>query len=287
MQFLPLNNPKLVYQNTLDLGQYNLLRNDFDRWLSLINIENQKTHATPQKILELLNTIHEIRVIRNLILPNWIICSAQDIDFGLYGLLGNQKLWDLASGGQKYTLIDARGITVYHSKVKDKLLDILVALCQRCQYVIYYPHSFITITEFWQWLIGCHGLTDENRSQIIFMKPDETKSYRTSAAGIIPVEIALKQREFYQANKSNKDIIQGSPALRNKILSQKPINQVQDCENGEYETTQKPIIIQELEKLHIELSAYYLTAPEILAIETGAILEKINGIREYLGIPTE
>ena len=282
MQLIPANLPKLVYQNTLDLGQYNLLRNDLVCWLSLVKIENQKTHATSHQILELLNTIPEIRVIKNLILPYWIICSAHDVDFGLYGLLGNSKLWDLPFSGQKYNWIDARGITVYHPKVKPKLLDILVALCQRCDYVIYYPHSFTTITAFWESLINCPGLTNETRSQIIFMKPDESKSYQTFAAGIIPLDIALKQKEFYQANKSNKDIMLGSPALRNKILTEKTITQTQT--EFEYNEPNQQPIIQELNKLHIQLLAYHLATPDQLAIETGAILGKINEIREYLGI---
>lgn len=282
MQVLATNLHKLVYQNTLDLGQYNLLRNDLVCWLSLVKIENQKTHVTENQILELLNTIPEIRIITNLILPNWIICSAHDADFGLYGLLGNTKLWDLPFSRQKYNWIDARGITVYHSKVKPKLLNILVELCQRCDYVIYYPHSFTTITDFWQWLKSCTGLTDENRSQIIFMKPNETKSYQTYSAGIIPLDIALKQKEFYQVNKSNKDIILGSPALRNKIITEKSITQPQ--REFEYTEPNQQPIIQEINKLYIQLLAYHLANPDQLAIETGAILGKINEIREYLGI---
>lgn len=264
--------------NTLDLGAYNLLRPDLTRWLSLIRMENQNTHRTPQQILALLGQIPEIRIINNLILPNWIICSYQDIDFGLYGLLGNQELWKLPAT-QKYKWIDARGITVYHPKVKTNLLDILAVLCSKCDYLIYQPHSFTTITEFWEWLVSCQALTDANRAQIIFMKPREARTYRTSAAGIIPLEIARAQLEFY---KNNPGLVLGSPALQNNILAHNSVSA--RSINNDTPPESHTILIQELDKLRTELLAYQITSPDELAIESGNILDKINDIRNCLGI---
>lgn len=280
MQQPSSNSNQIIIKNTLDLGQFNLLRCDLAPWLSLIKPENQNLHQTPQQILTLLAQIPEIRIINNLILPNWIICSNHDIDFGLYGLLGNQVLLDLPAN-HKYKWIDARGITVYHPKVKAKLQEILAVLCSKCQYLIYQPHSFMTITEFWEWLMSCQGLTDANRTQIIFMKPNEAKTYRTAAAGIIPLEIARAQNEFY---KNNLEVALGSPTLRNNLSSSKSITNTQQ-NLVEFETNiQQPILIQELNKLRIQLMAYHLTSPDELAIETGTIIQKINEIREYLGI---
>jgi hypothetical protein len=264
--------------NTLDLGEYNLLRPDFGRWLSLIKPENQRTHKTPQQIIDIVGRIPEIRIINNLILPNWIINSTHDVDFGLYGLLSNQTLWEVPLD-KKYKWIDARGITVYHSKLKPKLQDILAVLCSKCEYLIYQPHSFTTITEFWDWLVSCSVLTDTNRAQIIFMKPSEAKTYRTSAAGIIPLDIARTQHDFY---KNNPGTVLGSPALINNILAHNSLHE--PSINYDSPEDGSSILIQELDKLRVQLLAYQLTSPDELTIETGNIIDKLNDIRNCLGI---
>lgn len=271
---------QLIHKHTLDLGQYNLLRYDLMQWLTLIKIENHNTHRTPQQILDLIRQIPEIRVINTVILPNWIICSAHDVDFALYGLICNPIFIQPLPLGQKYKWIDASGITVYHQKVKPKLHDIIYELCKLCDYVIYQPHSFTTITEFWEWIASCPLLTDANRQQIIFMKPIEAKTYRTAAAGVIPLEIARQQNEFFAANP---DVVLGSPTLRNNILSNKSITH-RNPDKDPKPMPPTPILIQELDKLRIQLLTYQLASPDELAIETGAILGKIQEIRNCIGI---
>ena len=271
---------QLIHKHTLDLGQYNILRYDLVPWLSLIKIENQNTHRTPQQLLELIRQIPEIRVINTVILPNWIICSAHDVDFALYGLICNPIFIQPLPLGQKYKWIDASGIIVHHQKVKPKLHDIIYELCKLGDYVIYQPHSFTTITEFWEWIASCPSLTDTNLQQIIFMKPSEAKTYRTASAGVIPLDIARLQNEFFATNPG---VALGSPALRNNILSNKSITH-RISDKDPTLTASQPILIQDLDKLRIQLLAYQLASPDELAIETGAILGKIQEIRNCIGI---
>jgi hypothetical protein len=61
-----------------------------------------------------------------------------------------------------------------------------------------------------------------------------------------------------------------------------------NCKNNGPTTLEPPVsgllCIQELDKLRSELLDYNLASPDALEIETGSIIEKINNIREFLGI---
>ena len=270
------NKLTLVHDRVLDLGHYNLLLPGLDRWLSLIRVDRQQTHQTPDYILTHISRIPEIQIVNNMVFPNWIINSSQDIDYVLDKLLRNPQFWFT-----HYHWIDARGINIYQMKYMHVLESALVEFFKWCDFVIVNTPNFMTLTEFWEWMMSCKELDEPRRARIIFFTKQQSKTYKTASAGIIPLNIAKSQKDFFTGfNSRNTD---------NNIIA--PASQESIEPNGENNesTTREPsgselLCIQELDKLRCELLAYNLASPDALEIETGAIIEKINNIRELLGI---
>jgi hypothetical protein len=181
----------------------------------------------------------------------------------------------------------------------------------------------MTLTEFWEWMLSCKELDEPRRARIIFFTKQQAKTYRTASAGTIPLNIAKSQKDFFTSfnyrntdNTSNTNsMLQESKELNvpftlnykstgvgsNSSETQGPMhsyahpeecayNRVHmvNCKNNGPTTREPPgsglLCIQELDKLRSELLDYNLASPDALEIETGAIIEKINNIRELLGI---
>ena len=261
------NEQNIVIKNVLNLGEYNLLQPDLKKWLTTLRIQRQTTHLTAEQILDYISRIPEIKIINNLVFPNWIINTWKDIDHGLIILLRNPKFWVCCN--PKYNWIDARGISIFQPKFLFVLELILVELLKMCNYVIINVPEFMLITEFWEWLITCKEITNSQREQIIFFTQKQAKYYKTTASGIIPLTIGKLQSDFYNTYRLTINKIRYNTNIRTGSQENK----------GEI-----PIVIQELNKLTIELQAYQLASPDVLEIETGFILEKINNIREQLNI---
>ena len=327
----------VVYDRTLDLGQYNLLLPELVRWLTLIKVDRQQTHKTTDYILTRISRIPEVQIINNLVFPNWIINSSYDIDYVLVKLLRNPQFWRT-----HYHWIDARGITIYQTKYLHVLESALVEFLKWCDFVIVNTPIRMTLTEFWEWLVSCKELDEPCRARIIFFTKQQAKTYKTAAAGTIPLNIAKSQKDFISSfnsrntgNASNtgctglitnckgtsvdgaaatKILLQGDLQSPSKILLQGDLQsptkillqgdnsrldgthtlpqeykQSEESEELNEPTNREPsgselICIQELDKLRRELLDYNLASPDALGIETGAIIEKINNIRELLGI---
>lgn len=263
----------LSHKNTIDFSSYNLLRPDFVKWVSKMNIFRQETYISPEELLGCISRIPEIRIINNLILPNWIINTKYDLDYVMPKIINNPKFWELYDN---YTWIDGRNIHIYQSKWLQQLSLIIIELLKNCEWLLISVPQFMTLTEFWDWLFNCPELNDNNRERIIFFTPIQAKIYKTSASGgSIPLDIAKQQHLFYK-NVYYKQLF--------NTRGIKSFGDTTSCldEQGLH---QQPIIIQELEKLKLELMKYNLEHQAELEIETGGLLEKINEIRDILGIP--
>jgi hypothetical protein len=336
----------LLYNNTIDFSSYNLLRPNFEKWVNDLCIDRQQTYITPYQLIECISRIPEVRVINNLILPNWIINTSYDVDYVITGLYKNPKFWAVY---HSYNWINACCISVYQHKYLYGLLFTTIELLNHCKWLILSVPSFMTLTEFWDWLLKCPELNDGTRARIIFFTPKQAKTYRTAASGgSIPFDIAKQQNQFYtneynlkvfntigngvtQPGKYNNiprcvilksirvtdsrnmntpadkfiakqktpdetldeaatgtDILashQFATAVQCSLATQPIIRPDQlGLEINENAATPEPLIIQEIDKLRTELIKYNLAFPDALQLETGGLLEKINNIREILGI---
>ena len=298
----------LLYNNTIDFSSYNLLRPNFEKLIFDLCIDRQQTYITPYQLIECISRIPEVRVINNLILPNWIINTSYDIDYVIHGLYKNPNFW---AAYHSYNWINACHISVYQHKYLYALLFTIIEVLNHCKWLILSVPSFMTLTEFWDWLLKCPELNDEARTRIIFFTPKQAKTYRTAASGgSIPLDIAKRQNQFYadEYTAGSKILLQGdckSPTKHpctttkdsnlNAVTSDWTNNPVSTgTPDGDpvstglspdtLDTTAQPLIIRELDKLRTELIKYNLVFPDALQLETGGLLEKINNIREILGI---
>ena len=53
----------LSQKNTIDFSSYNLLRPDFEKWFSKINIFRLETYISPEELLGCISRIPEIKII--------------------------------------------------------------------------------------------------------------------------------------------------------------------------------------------------------------------------------
>ncbi len=120
------------------------------------------------------------------------------------------------------------------------------------------------LTDFWTEILS----KIEGHERVIFITKKQSRSVRTTTAGIIPENIIKLQAEFYKSFKEEHRIqFKSNHSLQLPELA-----------------PEKPLVIMEFEKMQKEIEDYYMKFPDAANLETGMLLEKINDIRSALGL---
>lgn len=292
----------LEYKYTVNFNSYIFSRPVFEKWINNLQLERRQTYIKPAEFIQCLARIPEVRCINNLILPNWIIANHKDVDHLLPIFGNNSELWKIY---KSYDWIDIKGICIYRHKYLNLLQTIISELIKHCNWLILNVPPFMTMSVFWDWLLKCASFNDDIRSRIIFFTPVQSQTYKTFAAsGNIPLNIAKKQHQFYSEKYKLSKLTTTSQLLSPLQLpsplhtasnmnphSESPHNlssleHIMSHKNESITQLHNSdlIVINELDKLRDDLIKYNINFPDELHVETGALIDKMNDMRDILGI---